>query len=105
MFVNFSDKEIALIRLAIPRLAMVAVLLVFSIVVLAVKVRLDSTQQIQMLDINSGDSAAIAAALDGVSLIKAQEIVGYCEMFGSLHSVEKLADVKGIGVATVEKIR
>ena len=77
MFVNFSDKEIALIRLAIPRLAMVAVLLVFSIVVLAVKVRLDSTQQIQMADINSADPAAIVAALDGVGLAKAQEIVAY----------------------------
>ena len=59
-----------MIRLAIPRLAMVAVLLVFSTVVLAVEVRLDSTQQIQMLDINSADPAAIAAALDGVGLCK-----------------------------------
>jgi hypothetical protein len=35
-----------MIRLAIPRLALVAVLLVFSTVVLAIEVRLDSTQQI-----------------------------------------------------------
>jgi len=58
-----------------------------------------------MLDINSADAAAIAAALDGVGLTKAQEIVAYREMFGSFHSVEELADVKGIGVATVEKNR
>jgi competence protein ComEA len=82
---------------------MVAVLLAFSAVGLAVEAQPDSTQQIQMLDINSAD--AIAAALDGVGLTKAQEIVAYREMFGNFHSVEELADVKGIGPATVEKNR
>ena len=92
-----------MIRLALPRLAMVAVLLAFSAVGLGVEAPPDSTQQIQMLDINSAD--AIAAALDGVGLTKAQEIVAYREMFGNFHSVEELADVKGIGPATVEKNR
>ena len=94
-----------MIRIALPRLAMVAVLLAFSAVGLAVEAQPDSTQQIQMLDINSADAAAIAAALDGVGLTKAREIVAYREMFGSFHSLEELADVKGIGVATVEKNR
>ena len=94
-----------MIRLALPRLAMVAVLLAFSAVGLAVEAQPDSTQQIQMLDVNSADAMAIAAALDGVGLTKAQEIVAYREMFGNFHSVEKLADVKGIGPATVEKNR
>ena len=94
-----------MIRLALPRLAMVAVLLAFSAVGLAVEAQPDSTQQIQMLDINSADAAAIAAALDGVGLTKAREIVAYREMFGSFHSMEELADVKGIEVATVEKNR
>jgi competence protein ComEA len=58
-----------------------------------------------MLDVNSADAMAIAAALDGVGLTKAQEIVAYREMFGNFHSVEELADVKGIGPATVEKNR
>ena len=92
-----------MIRLALPRLAMVAVLLAFSAVGLAVDAQPDSTQQIQMLDINSAD--AIAVALNGVGLTKAQEIVAYREMFGNFHSVEELADVKGIGPATVEKNR
>ena len=92
-----------MIRLALPRLAMVAVLLAFSAVGLAVEAQPDSTQQIQMLDINSAD--AIAVALNGVGLTKAQEIVAYREMFGNFHSVEELADVKGIGPATVEKNR
>jgi DNA uptake protein ComE-like DNA-binding protein len=77
LFVNFSGKEINMIGLAIPRLATVSVLLVFSTVVLAVEAQLDSTQQIQMADINSADPAAIVAALDGVGLAKAQEIVAY----------------------------
>jgi competence protein ComEA len=94
-----------MIRLALPRLAMVAVLLAFSAVGLAVEAQPDSTQQIQMLDVNSADAMAIAAALDGVGLTKAQEIVAYREMFGNFHSVEELADVKGIGPATVEKNR
>lgn len=94
-----------MIRLAIPRLALAAVLLAFATAGQAVEAQLDSTQQIQMLDINSADAATIAAVLDGVGLTKAQEIVAYREMFGSFHSVEELADVKGIGAATIEKNR
>jgi hypothetical protein len=55
-------------RLAIPRLTMVAVLWAFSTVGLAFESQPDSTQQIQMLYINSAEAAAIAAALDGVGL-------------------------------------
>lgn len=94
-----------MIRLLISKLAIVAVLLAFSPLSLAVEAQPDTTQQIQMLDINSADAAAIAAALDGVGLTKAQEIVAYREMFGSFRSVDELADVKGIGAATVEKNR
>ena len=94
-----------MIRLLIARLAIVAVLLAFSPLSLAVEAQPDTTQQIQMLDINSADAAAIAAALDGVGLTKAQEIVAYREMFGSFRSVDELAEVKGIGAATIEKNR
>ena len=94
-----------MIRLALPRLALAAVLLAFSAFSLAVEAQPDNTQQIQLLDINSADAPAIAAALDGVGLTKAQEIVAYREMFGDFHSVEELAEVKGIGAATVEKNR
>lgn len=94
-----------MIRLAIPKLVVFAALLAFSTIGLAAEAEPASTQQIEMLDINSADAVAIAAALDGIGLIKAQEIVAYREMFGSFRSVEELADVKGIGVATVEKNR
>ena len=92
-------------RFTIVRLLIVAVLSTFSALALAVEAQPQTTQQIQVLDINSADAEAIAAALDGVGLTKAQEIVAYREMFGSFHSVDELADVKGIGVATIEKNR
>lgn len=94
-----------MIRLAVPRLAIAAVLLAFSTIGFAVEAQPETSQQIQMLDINSANAAAIAAALDGVGLTKAQEIVAYREMFGDFHSVDELTEVKGIGAATVEKNR
>jgi len=93
-----------MIRLAIPRLAMAAILLVFSAVVLADEARLDSTQQIRMVDINSAGSAGIAAALDGFGLTKAQGIVVYREMFGSFHSVEELLGVKASELRPLRRI-
>lgn len=57
------------------------------------------------IDINSADAAAIAAALDGVGLVKAQEIVAYREMFGAFESVDELTEVKGIGPGTLERNR
>lgn len=97
-------------RLAVPRLAIAAILLAlstltFTIPGFAVEAQPATTEQVQMLDINSADAATIAAALDGVGLTKAQEIVAYREMFGNFHSVDELAEVKGIGAATVEKNR
>lgn len=65
----------------------------------------ESTQQLMQLDINSADVTAIAEALEGVGMQKAQEIVVYREMFGKFHSIDELAEVKGIGAATVEKNR
>lgn len=63
-----------------------------------------SVQQMQV-DINSADAATIAAALDGVGLAKAEEIVAHREMYGKFRSLEQLTDVSGIGQATVEKNR
>ncbi len=57
------------------------------------------------IDINSADAAAIAAALDGVGLVKAQEIVAYREMFGAFKTVDELTEVKGIGPGTLERNR
>ncbi|MEX0965417.1 MAG: helix-hairpin-helix domain-containing protein [Pseudohongiellaceae bacterium] len=94
-----------MIRLAVHRLAIAAVLLAFSTVGFAVEAQPETTQQVQVLDINSADAAAIAAALDGIGMTKAKEIVAYREMYGSFHSVDELAEVKGIGMATIERNR
>ncbi len=64
-----------------------------------------ASAEVTRIDINSADAAAIAAALDGVGLVKAQEIVAYREMFGAFKTVEELLEVKGIGPGTLERNR
>ena len=81
--------------------------LVFAItpLALAVEAPQNTTEQVTQLDINAANATAIAAALEGVGMVKAQEIVAYREMFGKFRSVDELADVQGIGAVTVEKNR
>lgn len=70
--------------------------------------QLDEQETVQVntqLNINTADAEALAARLVGVGLVKAQEIVLYREKFGDFVAIEELADVKGIGMATVEKNR
>ncbi|MDD9889121.1 MAG: helix-hairpin-helix domain-containing protein [Gammaproteobacteria bacterium] len=64
-----------------------------------------TTEQIIQLDINSANAESIVNALDGIGMVKAREIVAYREMFGDFHTVEELAEVRGVGIATVEKNR
>ena len=44
-------------------------------------------------------------ALNGIGSSKAQAIILYRDMFGDFASVDDLAQVKGIGVKTIEKNR
>lgn len=87
------------------KLVFVAVCLTLSSIAFAADDPQQASQQVVLLDINTADAASIAAALDGIGLVKAQEIVAYREMFGKFESVDELAEVKGIGAATLEKIR
>ncbi len=64
-----------------------------------------TTEEITQIDINSANAEALAAALDGVGLVRAREIVAYREMFGKFRSVDELLEVDGIGPATVERNR
>ena len=57
------------------------------------------------LAINLADAESLAASLVGIGLIKAREIVRYRELHGDFVAIEELAEVKGIGLATVEKNR
>ena len=87
------------------RAACAAMLLIFAPFSFAAQAPDETTQQIAQLDINHADAAAIAAALDGVGLVKAEEIIAYRTMFGNFQSVEELLEVPGIGAATLEKNR
>lgn len=57
------------------------------------------------LDINRASAAELAATLNGVGLAKAEAIIAYRNEHGPFKSIEQLAEVKGIGLKTVEKNR
>ena len=58
-----------------------------------------------LIDINSADAETLALALDGVGMAKAQDIVEYREKNGAFKSIEDLAQVKGVGPATIDRNR
>jgi competence protein ComEA len=57
------------------------------------------------VDINTADVDTIAAAINGVGDKKAAAIVQYRDVHGPFASIDELADVKGIGMRTVDKNR
>lgn len=57
------------------------------------------------VDINQATAAEIAAALHGIGLKKAEQIVIYRDRFGPIQTPEELLAIKGIGVKTLEKNR
>ena len=57
------------------------------------------------VNINLASAEAIAEALSGVGLAKANRIVEYREACGPFEHVDELAAVRGIGQAMVEKNR
>lgn len=65
----------------------------------------ETSEQVTQLDINKADASSIASALDGIGMVKAEEIVAYREMFGSFRSIDELLAVPGVGEVTLEKNR
>ncbi len=57
------------------------------------------------VNINTADAATLAAALNGIGPAKAEAIVAYRSENGPFRSADQLAEVRGIGLATVEKNR
>lgn len=57
------------------------------------------------VNINTADAASIAAAMKGIGLAKAEAIVAYRQTHGAFKSLDQLAEVKGIGLKTIEKNR
>ena len=77
-----------------------SMLLLFSML-LAVSTQVLAGQ----VDINTADAGTLASAIDGVGEHKAQAIVAHRQTNGPFASVDELANVKGIGVKTVESNR
>lgn len=57
------------------------------------------------VDINEADARAIAQAMNGVGMSKAEAIIAFREENGPFASVDELVRVKGIGPATIENNR
>ncbi|WP_395787101.1 ComEA family DNA-binding protein [Aquimonas sp.] len=57
------------------------------------------------VNINTADAATLAAVLNGIGPAKAEAIVAYRSENGPFRSADQLAEVRGIGLATVEKNR
>lgn len=59
----------------------------------------------ERVNINSADAATLDRVLDGVGPSKAEAIIAYRKANGPFRSIDQLASVKGIGLATVERNR
>ncbi|MCA1767935.1 MAG: helix-hairpin-helix domain-containing protein [Idiomarina sp.] len=57
------------------------------------------------VNINTGSAQEISAALIGVGVKRAEQIIKLREQLGGFTEVEQLLDVKGIGIKTLEKNR
>ena len=56
-----------------------------------------------IVNINNADIETLARELNGVGAAKARAIVEYREAHGAFASVDELLEVKGIGMAILEK--
>ena len=57
------------------------------------------------LDVNTASAEALAEAIDGVGLKRAQAIVEFREQHGAFASVDDLAQVRGVSAGIVERNR
>ena len=64
-----------------------------------------AAEQTATVDINTASAEALAEAIHGVGLKRAQAIVQYREEHGAFSSVDQLAAVSGISANTVERNR
>ena len=64
-----------------------------------------ASAQAGQVNINKADADTLAGALRGIGGARAMEIVRYREAYGPFTSVDELAEVKGIGKATVDDNR
>lgn len=77
---------------------------IFLILLLVLVLALPSLAAAQV-DINSADAKALAEAMNGVGLVKAEAIVAYRAKNGPFRHIDDLAKVKGIGMKTIDANR
>ena len=66
---------------------------------------LDSVQAAPTININSADSETLVDQLVGIGPSKAMAIIRYRQKHGPFKTINALAEVKGIGLKTVEQNR
>ncbi|WP_160153291.1 ComEA family DNA-binding protein [Microbulbifer sp. ALW1] len=82
---------------------------VFAISLLLTNVQLAAAEdqvaeaQLQLVNLNTASAEELSEVLEGVGPARAELIVQYREQNGNFSSVEQLLEIKGIGVATLEK--
>ncbi len=64
-----------------------------------------ASAELKTVNINTATAEELAAALNGVGLKRAQEIVSYREKVGRFNVAEQLTDIKGIGSKLLERNR
>ena len=90
---------------------MAAVISVSSVVAIAAESKAAPPAQLvasieqSAVNINSADMETLARELNGVGSAKARAIVEYREAIGAFASIDELLEVKGIGMAILEKNR
>jgi competence protein ComEA len=57
------------------------------------------------VNINAADASTLAQDLKGIGPVKAQAIVEYRQKHGAFHSVDELAQVKGISQKLIDRNR
>lgn len=98
-----SKKVIALLGAVLLSIGMIS-----APAIAAEKTSAKSAQVQQIpakVNVNTASAEEISTVLKGVGLKKAEAIVAYRKAHGKFTTVEQLAEVKGIGEATIQKNR
>jgi len=84
---------------------MLAMSVIFSLSSVAHAQEVVMVAPMTTININQADAETLSRELAGIGPSKAQAIVDFRSAQGSFKSVDELLEVKGIGVATLERLR
>ncbi|USD64471.1 ComEA family DNA-binding protein [Vibrio sp. SCSIO 43136] len=85
---------------------LLSIALILSPLSIAEETKADKYEGIEItVNINTATAQELATLLKGIGQSKAEKIVEYRDANGKFKSADELAEVKGIGNATVEKNR